>query len=753
MKNTKILKSKLLIAFLLILLTLFIPILNFADGIIIPIEPIPDRPIGHNPIHVTYHNVQMTCDENHLEVVVEQEFYNKSEYQVEGKYIFPVPKNATVSDFTMIAGDKKYDGKVMDKDKAKQIYTDIVRQMKDPALLEYLENDLLQLSIFPFQPWERRKTVIKYVQSVKPDYNVYKLVYPFRIEKLAGGPLSDVAIDLKIKMKGKIKDVYTPYFDIEKEFVNENYVKVSYRAKDIVPKNDFVIFALTGDKSVDISVLANKKEAEDGYFMMTLAPDIFTQEDEILPKNVVFVLDTSGSMAGRKIEQAKEALNTVLSSLNEEDRFNIITFSTFIEKYNATLENASKVSNARKFVNDIEAGGGTNIYEALDKAFQMLTKYKNENNFVLFLTDGKPTSGKTSIRDILQMVKTKNRGYSLESRVFVFGVGYDVNTELLDTVSEENGGKVSYVIENESIEDSVSRLAKTINAPLLSDVEIDVNGVRTSKVHPKRIFTLFKGSQVRVFGQYDRGGIASVMLKGKKNNKPVKYTYKVNFPREEQDNFFVQKLWASKRIADLISSMRLYGENQETKDEIIDLSVKYGVINSYTSYLILDNDEYIARGGRDDDSPLNRDGFSTLRKEAEEQAMDFEDDYGRVTTATGGGSSSSSNRGNVKMSKDLAEDKEKMTLSDEKNKVTARDKIFIKNGDVFVDISFENKNVITIKAYSEAYFQLIEQYPEISQYLSVGQNVKFKYKEYNIFISENAGIENANTLLWQMREY
>ncbi|MEM7396563.1 MAG: VWA domain-containing protein, partial [Verrucomicrobiota bacterium] len=338
-------------------------------------------------------------------------------------------------------------------------------------------------------------------------------------------------------------------------------------------------------KDFGLNLLASAKGKDDGYFMMMLSPTVMPKEDMIIEKDVTFVFDTSGSMAVRKMDQAREALKYCVARLNKEDRFNVVRFSTDVESFRDKLVKANKKNRkeALEFVEDLQARGGTDINGALEAAMHM-NHEKGRPYSIVFLTDGKPTIGETDTSSILENLS----GCGPESsRIFVFGVGEKVNTHLLDQISGNHGGVSQYVQPEEDIEVKVSSFVDKISTPVLANLALEVKNVDLNRMHPKKIPDLFGGQQITLFGRYKGDGHVAIKLTGEVNGEKKEYVYEATFPKKQVGHDFIARLWGTRRVGYLLDEIRLHGEAAELKDEVIQLSKEYGIMTPYTSCLVV----------------------------------------------------------------------------------------------------------------------------------------------------------------------
>jgi len=563
-----------------------------ADGFIIPrppphiVEPVPD-------LTVKYHRVQVTIQDQVARTDIDQVFLNDSRYELEGTYIFPLPEDAAISDFAMFVDGKRLAGEVLDKDEARRIYESIVNQRRDPALLEYVGRNAFQARIYPIPARGEKRVQLSYSQVLLADQGLFRYVYPLSTERFSRRPIDEVVISIELETALPIKAIYSPSHDIAVERKGEKSALISFEANDVRPDKDFELYYSVSAEDVGLSLLSYKEKGEDGFFLLLIAPQVAPKDRAIVAKDVVFVLDTSGSMDGKKLEQAKEALNFVLDRLHEQDRFNIVAFNTGITLYAPRLRPAAESQEARRFVRGLSAGGGTNIHRALLEAIGLLGEERP--GFIIFLTDGLPTAGVT---DIARIIADVDKAATDNLRLFAFGMGYDVNTILLDTVSQEHRGTSAYVEPGQSIEEEVSAFYTKISTPLLSDLRLRVDGVLVEDMYPHPLPDLFAGAQVLLAGRYRSGGCARISLEGRVNDEQLTFSYPgVRFV-EQGGQDFIPRLWATRKIGQLLKEIRLHGEDRELVDEIVALSVRYGIMTPYTSFLVDETQDILTAAGR-----------------------------------------------------------------------------------------------------------------------------------------------------------
>ena len=580
------------VLFLALLLVPTVPVL--ADGIVIP-QPPPHVPIVDVPyLTIKYHRVTVTIDGQVATTHVDQVFINEARFEVEGTYIFPLPEEAAISEFSMWVDGEKLEGQVLERDEARRIYEEIVRKRRDPALLEYVGRNAFQASIYPIPPGGERRVELEYSEVLEVDNGLVEYVYPLNTEKFSPRPLEEVTVNVTVQSNEPLKAIYSPSHDVDVVRRGDHNAVVGYEEYGVRPDRDFVLYYTVSPEDVGLNLLSyHPGEGGDGFFLLLAAPRVEVERQQVIAKDVILVLDVSGSMRGPKIEQARQALHFVLDNLNDEDRFNIIAFSTSTQAYARDLVWADERGEARDFVDRLEANGSTDINRALLEAAAMADEERP--TILVFLTDGLPTMGEVNVDRIIANVTDAAAG---NVRIFPFGVGYDVNTVLLDTIAENHRGASGYVRPEEAIDEKVSAFYAKVSTPLLADLALDLGDIRASDIYPYPLPDLFAGSQLVVVGRYREGGETTVTLSGEVNGQEQIFQYEDVRLRQDGGEAFIARLWATRKIGYLLQQVRLHGEEKELIDEIVNLSVRYGIITPYTSFLVEEPELALREEGR-----------------------------------------------------------------------------------------------------------------------------------------------------------
>jgi len=534
------------------------------------------------PLECTDCQVTVTIEHQVAHVRIEQTFLNRTSQDLEAVYFLPLHESASISAFSYWVGGQEIKGSIHEKAEARAIYESIVAKRRDPALLEHADRNLFRVNIFPVSSREPMKVRLEYDQLCPYDDGVVTFRYPLtaggRQQRIGNFGFKATVRDSKpieSLEPGQLKDRHHGEVVIEKQgFTPETDVQVSYRLKS---------------QDLGLSFLTHRQPGQDGYYMLIVAPQEDTQKSQVIPKDVVFVFDRSGSMAGEKIRQAQAALNYCLNMLGPEDRFELLTFSDRVEGQTGLLP-ASPQNVQAALKTPLVANGGTNIHQALTTAMRSFQAGPRQK-IVIFMTDGLPTVGEKSAGTIVEAVRQANQE---DVRLFAFGVGDDLDDYLLLKLADDNRGALQYVRAGESIERKIGAFFAKISTPLLTDLDVDYGGARVVQTYPDTLPDVFKGSQLILVGRYRSHGPADLLVTGSVNGQERRFTHAVTFPEQQQQNAFLPRLWAKQRVNWAVDEMRLYGENEELKKEVVELGKRYTLVTPYTSFLAVPKKEQLA---------------------------------------------------------------------------------------------------------------------------------------------------------------
>lgn len=730
---------------------LALPVAGFAQGMMIP----KDQSIA--PLNLKSHRVEALIKDGAGKTTVTQVFHNNCSNNIEAIYIFPLPADAAISNFALWVNGKKKKGEILEKNEALKIYQQIVATLKDPGLLEYVGGKLFKARVFPIPPKGDQKVQITFTQSLSGYKNLYKYVYPL---KTSGKPIKtkeDFTFTAKIKAQDPIKSIYSPTHNIEVQMNGAKKAVIGFEKSQVTLNRNFILYYnVTGDR-VGMSLLAHRTGKKNGSFLLMLSPGAHTKKSETIDKNVTFVLDTSGSMNGEKMKGAKRALIYCLKKLRSSETFNVIRFASTSQQFFDQPVEAGK-KNKEESIDRVEsmiAAGGTAIESALKRALSQNTGSAELPHYIVFITDGMPTVGTTDPNKLVKMISALNTSKP-KSRIFVFGLGDDVNANFLDLVAEKNHGASRYAESGDKLEIILERFYSAMAYPAMTDVSLSVEGVKACDVFPWKMPDIFYGDQVTVAGRYGKGGGGKVILIGRVGKKIKKITYTRNFPKEEKDNEFIEHIWATRKVGYLLDQIRLNGEDPELKDEVIALARRYGIVTPYTSYLVVEDDigplpeEPIIPSPIPYPGPIlpypiytpypspatgSSGGYWLDEKSAESIAPSAKIAKSE-TKKFSAMKSLAESAGNLSSDKSKGKDGARLSevLSDMKNaeKEAAgitkmvSGKLFVYQSGRWVDSTFKkDMEILKIKFGSDGYFTLLNIKPGLKKYLTLGTDVLF----------------------------
>ncbi len=723
--------------------TLLLTAVAFGQGLIV-------RPDFHPAaLELRRHAVRAEVHEQVAVVTVEHEFYNPGAATVEGTFLFPLPPQAQVSRFAMHVDGKELVGELLSAEEARRIYENIVRQNLDPALLEMADYRTFRARIFPIPPRATRLLTLRYDATLPREGNIVALQYPMQgnlsqrgtgwqprpwpqpgpmpmppeVSQMPERPhVQQSTIQIELRTETGLRNIYSPSHRVEVKQTSDRRATISFEASHALDGKDFLLYYSLDANEIGATLLTHRPETgKPGYFMLLLAPQVDFKEQQISAKDLVLVLDTSGSMAGEKINQAKAALRYCLQRLGERDRFGLVTFSSEARSFRPQLAGIDARDDALWHVDRLEATGGTNINEALRAAAELLRDAQPGHGMIIFLTDGLPTNGVTDEGQIRRNFTQAQRG---EVKLFSFGVGFDVNTRLLDGLAKENHAFADYISPQENIEERVSTFYEKVRYPVLSNLTYEFRGADVRLLSPARLPDLFKGGQAILAGRYHTAGKVTVVLRGQTSEGRQSFQYDFNFPEREREREFVARLWATRRVGDLLEDMRLNGDNAELKNEVIALAKEFGLVTPYTSYLVQEEEGLVrVSGGQPDRFRMQKQMPATATERVPQAAPGVHYDLSSMSETSGAGA--------VAMSKSIREMKEADLIAEPQSArvATVQGRLMtLSPENVWSDSEFRSgASTIKLAFASEAYFTFLRIYPEAREFCKLGKKVIFKF--------------------------
>lgn len=728
-----------------------VPALATAQGWIVP-RPCPARPCPQEgpcfrcdprgPTVVRQSSsVQAELVRGVLRYEVTETFVNRGSGIGEADYLFPLPRGAAFQDLKLSINGELVSGEMMNAAQARQIYEQIVRQQRDPALVEWMGYGLLRTRIFPIAPGEEKKVVVRFQSVAEREGDALRVDY-FRGTSPApvirgsngsngNGSAGRTSFTLTYPGDAIYGNAYSPTHSLTNmRSGSRREVRVDGEGREIT-----LLVPVRRSTQPSISMLAYAPSREDGFALITLSPPAVAPR--LTDRDVTLVLDVSGSMSGEKIKQARAAGKQVLATLRPGDRFRLVDFSTDVRTFrdnfvSATSEN---VRAASRYLESLDASGSTNISGALEEALRPPVA-PERLGLVLFVTDGQPTVGERDPERIAARVSSL-RG---SRRIFSFGVGADLNVALVERLALEGRGTAHFVRPDESVERAVSIVASRLTSPVVTDMRVFADGVRLLKTHPAQPSDLFAGQDFVMLARYDHGGTTRLRFEGRTANGPVEWSSRVAFPESSRENSFIARLWATQRVGYLSAEKRRHGGSSEVDDEIRKLGEQYGIPTEFSSYLVLEPGAN-ARLGAD------------FRSNAPGARLELNE----VTVTSKAGPAASVGAAVNKSfegARASAAQRSATTLSDADAVVSvyrggrelrrSGNKLFAMRDSVWTDTGFKDSmRRVKVRPYSVAYFRILELLPELREPLSLGDRVVVAGRSIAIEIAPT-GVESLS---------
>jgi len=545
-------------------------------------------------LKIEEHDVRVTINNGVALTEVTQVFRNTEGRQVEALYVFPVPKGASVANFSMWIGGKEMLGEVVEKKRAREIYESYKKVRRDPGLLEQVDYKNFELRIFPIGPEAEQRVQITYYQELDYDADWATYVYPLAtaprgaIDSRTEGTFS---LAMRVKSEVPIVSLESPSHGDQFAVVGhtDSYYEASLETKEGDLNRDVVLAYHVARPVTGIDVIASKPEGDDGYFMLTL-----TAGEELAAENpgmdYVFILDVSGSMAhDGKLALSRESIGSFIEELGKEDRFEVVTFNVAPNALFGELRPMEEANQdaATEFLRSQQGRGGTVLRPAMSLAYKYGEPDRPLN--VVILSDGMTEQGERA--QLLSLIGAR----PANAKVFCIGVGNEVNRALLSQMAEDAGGLAAFISRGDNFGRQAKAFRRKLTRPAASSVKIDFAGLDVYDLEPQRLPNLYHGMPVRLYGRYRGDGDVDVRVRAEINGSPIDQSVQVTFPARQPGNPELERMWAWRRVDGLQKEADRGGSRSAVTDEIIRLGETYSIVTEYTSFIVLENDAEYAR--------------------------------------------------------------------------------------------------------------------------------------------------------------
>ena len=542
------------------------------------------------PLTVGYHKVVAEVRDQIARTTVEESFVNSTDATLEGVFSFPLPADASISGFGMWIGDELVEADLVEKQRARAIYEDILRRKKDPGLLEWEGGNLFKARVFPIFPHSEKRIRLRYTEVLPLEGDAYRYRYALRSELLRLHPLRELSIAVSVVSAAVLKDVSSPTHPVTLRKTDHEAV-AEFGAQQYTPERDFELSIGVG-RGEGLSSIAHVR-GDDGFFMLLVSPPDAAAsgwQRELVPEgdplDLMLVADTSGSMDPASRATQAQFLAALLGQLSAKDRFRLIACD--VEPHDLVAEptpvTEDSVAKALAALDARFSLGWTD----LDKAFDAVLAKAGPGTNVIYVGDGIPTSGDADPVATVDRLRTKAKAKDTKAVFHAVSTSSAYEKSVLTGIASIGGG--SFRRADDGPAANSKALLAEIARPGLRDAKVTIDGVPTAKVYPEVLPNLPLGHQQVVLGRFlpdANAKTANVVVTGSVAGKPVRYTSSFAVPAADEGNSFLPRLWARRHLDVLLAQ----GQNQETKDEIVAFSREYQIMTPYTSFLVLENDE------------------------------------------------------------------------------------------------------------------------------------------------------------------
>ena len=550
-------------------------------------------------------------------VTVTQEFQNPYSSPIEAVYIFPLPANSAVDDMTMLIGDRRVKAAIKPRDEAQKIYENAKQHGQTASLLNQERPNIFTQAVANILPGQSIKIEIRYVENLSYDDGTYRLTFPMVVgpRYIPGEPTGkqgtgwapdtdrvndasritplvaakgqraghDISLQVALHAGVSLEDLHSKTHDVAINRTGASEATIALKDQASIPNKDFILEWTVAGRQIKDAVLTHHDQ-RGGFFTLMLTPPKRVAPTEATPKEIVFVIDTSGSMMGYPLDKAKEAMNAAIANLNPRDTFNLITFSgdTHLLFPAPVPATAAHIAQAKQFLDGNRGGGGTEMMKAI-KASLDPSDEQDHIRIVCFMTDG-------YVGNDMEIIGEVQRHPN--ARVFSFGIGSSVNHFLLDKMSEYGRGEVEYVGLNEDGSAAAKRFHERVQSPLLTDITIDWNGLPVEDALPGRLNDLFSAKPLILAGRYTHAAKGVIKIHGKQLGRPVVREVEVNFPDRNTTSPAIATLWARNKVDSLMAQdwdgLQRGQFKDALKSQVTDLGVKFHLMTQFTSLVAVE---------------------------------------------------------------------------------------------------------------------------------------------------------------------
>ncbi len=546
-------------------------------GVVFP-DALPD--VDPSPFTLLSQEVSVEIVDQVATTTLVQVFRNDKPVAVGGTFVLPLSEQASVQEYAFWVGGRRVASTIQTKEAARDAVEGAKARGENAALLEHRDADSFTAEFTELQPGETRRFEVVYSELLPYEDGLVRYRHPLDYARLGLQPPDEILVTVRIEDSKPVGGLSSPSFPgLVTRSIYAHRAEATLRLHGATPDRDFELDYRVESKDFGLAFRTFATSEDEGFFVAMIAPREEAAAEDIVKKDVAFVFDVSGSMQGPKIEQAREALKGCLNLMNPGDGVHVVAFNDGLNPWQnrvQPLDEAGRAA-ASRFADGLQAGGGTNIRDAVVSTLKALEGSERPTALV-FLTDG---LGQNPPEEALRAIEAANP--DRRTRIFAFGVGQDVNQTFLERLGRENRGGYTALDGSVPIDQAVAAFYATISRPVLTELALDFGDVVPNRTYPAVLPDVYQGQRLVISGRYRGAGPSTLTVSGRIGAEARTLALPIEFPEDDDRHRWVARLWAKRRAEHLLAQIRMYGETPEAKDEVVALSTSYGFATPYTS--------------------------------------------------------------------------------------------------------------------------------------------------------------------------
>ena len=529
---------------------------------------------------------------------VTQHYHNPFNKPIEAVYTFPLPNDAAVDSMQMTIGSRTINGLIKRRKEARQIYDQARAKGQRASLLEQERPNIFTQSVANIMPGDNVIITIRYVNILPYAEGSYELVFPMVVGPrytpsnvdasritppvLKPGERSghDIALAVKLDAGVAIKNVQSSSHIIDTKKINQHEQEIKLHSADRLPNKDFVLRYEVAGQVPEIATIAHH-DKRGGFFTLIIQPQRSVTDDQVIPRELIFIVDTSGSMYGFPIEKSKEAMRRLIKGMRSTDLFNVVRFAgdTGTLWSQPKPKTSANVNEALRYIKGFRGYGGTEMRTGIINALEQPAT-AGYLRIAFLLTDGYVGNE----FGIFQAIEKERRG----ARVFSLGVGSSVNRYLLDRAAEIGRGEAFYVRQDENSDKVIEKFFQRVDRPALAHIEIDWGKLDVTELYPAKVPDLWAGQPIRIHGRYTKGGVETIKIRGQLANRAYEQQLRVELPQNAADHEAMASVWARQKVRKLKNQMVRQGQTTELVKQVTELGLNYKLMTQWTSFVAVE---------------------------------------------------------------------------------------------------------------------------------------------------------------------